>query len=73
MGRSPSPKVLIVTTHILLFQIYYKFNPIMLLQEPLLVVIAFMVIFASVIVIVRLDFSISVVSVYILCHIHFHN
>lgn len=46
--------------HIKNIEIYYKFNPIMLLQEPLLVVIAFMVIFASVIVIVRLDFSISV-------------
>ncbi|XP_063680020.1 dolichyl-diphosphooligosaccharide--protein glycosyltransferase subunit 1-like [Bolinopsis microptera] len=46
--------------HIKNIEIYYKFNPIMLLQEPLLVVIAFMVIFASVIIIVRLDFSISV-------------
>ncbi|KAL5259615.1 hypothetical protein ACHWQZ_G009908 [Mnemiopsis leidyi] len=46
--------------HIKNIEIYYKFNPMMLLQEPVLVVIAFMVIFTTVIIFVRLDFSISV-------------
>jgi len=46
--------------HIKNIEIYYNFNSILLLQEPLLVVMAFMVLFVSVIVLVRLDFSISV-------------
>jgi len=42
--------------------VYYTFNSLMLLQEPMLVTIAFMVLFLTVIIFVRLDFSISVVS-----------
>lgn len=47
-------------SHIQNIEIYYNFNSLMLLQEPLLVVTAFMVLFITVIIIVRLDFSISV-------------
>lgn len=46
--------------HIQNVEIYYTFNSIMLLQEPMLVTIAFMLFFIIVIVFVRLDFSISV-------------
>jgi oligosaccharyltransferase complex subunit alpha (ribophorin I) len=46
--------------HIKNIEIYYKFNSLLLLQEPMLVIVAFLAVFLSVIVIVRLDFSLSV-------------
>lgn len=47
-------------SHIQNIEIYYNFNSLMLLQEPFLVVTAFMVLFITVIIVVRLDFSITV-------------
>lgn len=40
-------------------QVHYTFNKVLMLQEPLLVVAAFYVLFFTVIVYVRLDFSIT--------------
>lgn len=40
-------------------QIHYTFNKVLMLQEPLLVVAAFYILFFTVIVYVRLDFSIT--------------
>lgn len=48
-----------VENHIQDFTLKYKFNKIMILQEPLLVVGFFYVIFTLVIIIVRIDFSIA--------------
>jgi len=52
----------VVENHIQDFQIHYTFEKYNLLQEPLLCIIAFYVMFVSVIFIVRLDFSITKVS-----------
>jgi len=49
----------IVEQHIQEFEIHYVFNKVMLLQEPLLVVGAFYLLFLLVIIYVRMDFSIS--------------
>lgn len=43
----------------LLHQVHYTFNKILMLQEPLLVVGAFYILFFTVIIYVRLDFSIT--------------
>ena len=48
-------------------QIYYEFQSILLLQEPLLVVVALYLFFVLVIIMVRLDFSIRKVSSCNLC------
>lgn len=40
-------------------QIHYTFNKVLMLQEPLLVVAAFYILFFTVIIYVRLDFSIT--------------
>jgi hypothetical protein len=40
-------------------QVHYTFNKILMLQEPLLVVGAFYILFFTVIIYVRLDFSIT--------------
>lgn len=45
-------------------QVHYTFNKILMLQEPLLVVGAFYILFFTVILYVRLDFSITKVSQY---------
>lgn len=52
----------VVENHIQDFQIHYTFEKYNLLQEPLLCVIAFYVMFLSVIFVVRLDFSITKAS-----------
>jgi len=49
----------VVENHIQDLQIHYTFEKMFLLQEPLLCVAAFYILFVSVILIVRLDFSIS--------------
>jgi len=49
----------VVENHIQDFQVHYTFKKAMLLQEPLLCVAAFYILFISVIILVRLDFSIS--------------
>merc|ERR1719318_1451665 len=49
----------VVENHIQDFQVHYSFKKAMLLQEPLLCVAAFYILFISVIILVRLDFSIS--------------
>lgn len=41
------------------FQVHYTFNKVLMLQEPLLVVAAFYILFFTVIIYVRLDFSIT--------------
>lgn len=41
------------------FQVHYTFNKILMLQEPLLVVGAFYILFFTVIIYVRLDFAIT--------------
>lgn len=40
-------------------QVHYTFNKVLMLQEPLLVVAAFYILFFTVIIYVRLDFSIT--------------
>ena len=40
-------------------QVHYTFNKVLMLQEPLLVVATFYILFFTVIVYVRLDFSIT--------------
>ncbi|XP_071784310.1 dolichyl-diphosphooligosaccharide--protein glycosyltransferase subunit 1-like [Asterias amurensis] len=52
-------KTNLVEQHIADFELHYSFNKVLLLQEPLLVVGAFFILFISVIIIVRLDFSIT--------------
>jgi len=49
----------VVESHIQDFEISYNFKKIQLLQEPLLCVAAFYILFLSVIFVVRLDFSIT--------------
>ncbi|XP_070557890.1 dolichyl-diphosphooligosaccharide--protein glycosyltransferase subunit 1-like [Ptychodera flava] len=49
----------LVEQHIQDFEVHYTFQKVLLLQEPLLVVGAFYLLFLTVIVYVRLDFSIS--------------
>jgi len=49
----------VVENHIQDFQVHYTFKKAMLLQEPLLCVAAFYILFITVIILVRLDFSIS--------------
>lgn len=67
-----------------LLQVHYTFNKVLMLQEPLLVVAAFYILFFTVIVYVRLDFSItkvlcSLLSVsdspcaLVMCHTHLHS
>lgn len=41
------------------YQVHYNFNKILMLQEPLLVVGAFYILFFTVIIYVRLDFAIT--------------
>ena len=48
-----------LTTFSWLLQVHYTFNKVLMLQEPLLVVAAFYILFFTVIVYVRLDFSIT--------------
>lgn len=43
-------------------QVHYTFNKILMLQEPLLVVGAFYILFFTVIIYVRLDFAITKVE-----------
>jgi len=52
-------KTNLVEQHILDFELHYTFQKVLLLQEPLLVVGAFYLLFLTVIIYVRLDFSIS--------------
>ncbi|XP_022099893.1 dolichyl-diphosphooligosaccharide--protein glycosyltransferase subunit 1-like [Acanthaster planci] len=52
-------KTNLVEQHIADFELHYSFNKILLLQEPLLVVGAFFILFFTVIILVRLDFSIA--------------
>lgn len=47
------------------FKVHYNFNKILMLQEPLLVVGAFYILFFTVIIYVRLDFSITKVQLQI--------
>jgi len=49
----------LVEQHIQDFELHYSFNKLLLLQEPLLVVLAFYILFVSVIIYVRIDFSIT--------------
>lgn len=52
-------KANLVENHIQDFELHYTFAKLQLLQEPLLCVVAFYILFISVIFIVRLDFSIT--------------
>lgn len=49
----------LVEQHIQDFELHYTFERVMLLQEPLLIVVALYLFFLFVIVLVRLDFSIT--------------
>ncbi|XP_072181810.1 dolichyl-diphosphooligosaccharide--protein glycosyltransferase subunit 1-like [Diadema setosum] len=49
----------LVEQHIADFELHYTFQKLLLLQEPLLVVGAFYLLFVTIIILVRLDFSIS--------------
>ncbi len=49
----------LVEQHIQDFQLNYTFERVMLLQEPLLIVVALYLFFLFVIIVVRLDFSIT--------------
>lgn len=49
----------LVESHIEDFELHYTFQRVLLLQEPLMVVIAFFVVFLVIIIFVRLDFSIT--------------
>nr|XP_054751142.1 dolichyl-diphosphooligosaccharide--protein glycosyltransferase subunit 1-like isoform X2 [Lytechinus pictus] len=49
----------LVEQHITDFELHYTFQKLLLLQEPLLVVGAFYLLFVTIIVLVRMDFSIS--------------
>lgn len=53
----------LVSEHIQNFNISYDFEAIQLLREPVLVICFFFIIFFSIIVYVRLDFSLSSVSI----------
>jgi len=61
MGRPVvvASKQNVVEQHIQDFELHYTFEMMLLLQEPLLVMVAFYVLFLLVIVFVRLDFSIT--------------
>ena len=48
--------------YVSILQLHYSFNKVLLLQEPLLVVGAFYLLFMLVIIYVRMDFAISKVS-----------
>jgi len=50
----------LVEDHIQDFELTYSFNPVFLLREPLMLITGLMVVFLSVILFVRLDFSISI-------------
>ena len=50
----------LVEDHIQEFELRYRFNAVYLLREPLLIIVGLMVLFLSVILFVRLDFSISI-------------
>lgn len=52
-------KTNLVDAHIQDFELWYTFDKYLLLQEPLLVVIAFYLLFLCVIIYVRMDFSIT--------------
>lgn len=52
----------LVEQHIQDFELHYTFERVMLLQEPLLMVVALYLFFLFVIVVVRLDFAITKVS-----------
>ncbi|KAG8228540.1 hypothetical protein J437_LFUL008997 [Ladona fulva] len=52
-------KMNLVENHIQDFELHYQFPRILMLQEPLLVVVAFYFLFLLVIIYVRLDFSIT--------------
>ncbi len=52
----------LVEQHIQEFQLEYTFDSVMLLQEPLLLVVALYLFFLFVIAVVRLDFAITTVS-----------
>lgn len=49
----------LVENHIQEFELHYKFQKLLMFQEPLLVVVAFYLLFFLVIIYVRMDFSIS--------------
>ncbi|VUZ50668.1 unnamed protein product [Hymenolepis diminuta] len=49
----------LIEGHIKDFTVYYDFNTINMLREPAMLITAFMVFFAAIIIYVRLDFSIS--------------
>ncbi|CAM1324160.1 RPN1 (predicted), partial [Pycnogonum litorale] len=49
----------LVESHIQDFEVLYNFNKILMLQEPLLVVVALYLLFLIIIIYVRLDFTIS--------------
>lgn len=53
----------LVEQHVQDFTLQYSFQSMMLLQEPLLIVAALFIFFLCVIIIVRLDFSITEVGV----------
>lgn len=50
----------LVEDHIQEFELRYRFNAVYLLREPLLIIVGLMVLFLSVILFVRMDFSISI-------------
>jgi oligosaccharyltransferase complex subunit alpha (ribophorin I) len=50
----------LVNNHVQPLTVYYEFDRIYLLREPLLVVAAFFLLFLIVIIFVRFDFSITV-------------
>ena len=50
----------LVEDHIQDFELTYSFNPVFLLREPLMIITGLMIVFLSVILFVRLDFSISI-------------
>ncbi|XP_036889630.1 dolichyl-diphosphooligosaccharide--protein glycosyltransferase subunit 1 [Sturnira hondurensis] len=52
-------KINLVEQHIQDIVVHYTFNKVLMLQEPLLVVAAFYILFFTVIIYVRLDFSIT--------------
>ncbi len=54
----------LVEQHVQDFTLQYSFQSVMLLQEPLLIVAALFIFFLCVIIIVRLDFSITEVRMW---------
>jgi oligosaccharyltransferase complex subunit alpha (ribophorin I) len=49
----------LVENHIQDFELYYTFNKVMLIREPIMVIVAFLLLFSVVIAYVRVDFSIT--------------